>query len=83
MKKKSIKKKFQSVEEMDRFLEDQDLSQTFATKGRVVSAPLKKINLDLPLEVVDQIDKIADQIGISRQPLLKIWIHEKIKEVSQ
>ena len=64
---------------MDRSLEEGDLSEDF-DKGGVVKKPeMKKINLDLPSELVEQIDQIAEKIGVARQPLLKIWIHERLK----
>lgn len=65
---------------MDKYLETHDLSENFSAYGKVVRPKIKKINLDLPYSVIKQIDKIARQIGISRQPLLKFWIHEKLKE---
>jgi hypothetical protein len=80
MKRKASKKKFRSVKEMDSYLETHDLSEIFKGKGKVVHPLLKKINLDLPTPMIQQIDQIAGQIGIARQPLLKLWIHEKIRE---
>ena len=80
MKKKSTKKKFKSVKEMDNFLESKDLSSFFESDGKVVRPPIKKINLDLPLPVLKKIDQIANEIGISRQPLIKMWLYERIKE---
>ena len=79
MKKQSTSKKFKTTEEMDKALEESDLSQAFAKKGVVKRPGIQKINLDLPSELVKQIDQIAEKIGVSRQPLLKIWIHERLK----
>jgi hypothetical protein len=64
---------------MDAYLEKSDLGHLFKEKGTFKKPPLKKINLDLPGEVVEKIDQIALKIGVSRQPLLKMWIHEKLK----
>ena len=79
MKKKSFSKKFKTEKEMDQFLEEEDLSEAFAKRGVVKKPEMKKINLDLPADLVERIDQIAQKIGIARQPLLKIWIHEKLK----
>lgn len=65
---------------MDDFLESQDLGEIFSSRGKVAESKTKKINLDLPEAILEKIDQIAAQIGIARQPLLKMWIHEKIKE---
>lgn len=64
---------------MDKALETGDLPQDFEERGVVREARFRKINLDLPESVVQQIDRIAIKIGVSRQPLLKIWIHERLK----
>ncbi len=38
----------------------------------------KRVNIDFPQKVVEDLDQIAGRIGISRQSLVKMWIHEKI-----
>jgi hypothetical protein len=65
---------------MDDYLENTDLGPAFAKNGHVVISPTQKINIDLPASMLEKIDLIAEKIGISRQPLLKMWIHEKLKE---
>ncbi len=80
MKKESSGKKYKTAADMDKNLESADLSQEFGEKGVVREPRMQKINLDLPESIVEQIDRIADKIGVSRQPLLKIWIHERLKE---
>ncbi|MBF0103804.1 MAG: hypothetical protein HQM16_00630 [Deltaproteobacteria bacterium] len=79
MKKKSTTKRFKSIHKMDSFLESRDLSSLFK-QGEVVRPLVKKINLDIPLPVLKKIDQIASDIGIARQPLIKIWLYEKIRE---
>ena len=79
MKKKSFSRTFKTEAEMDRALETIDLSDDFRKRGIMKKPLFKKINLDLPEEIVQQIDQIATRVGVSRQPLLKIWIHERLK----
>ena len=79
MKKKSFSKKFKSSDAMDASLEKTDLSEAFEKKGVVKKPQMRKINLDLPANLVEQIDLIAEKIGVARQPLIKIWIHERLK----
>ncbi len=79
MKKGSSLKKFKTETEMDKALETGDLSRNFKERGVIREARFQKINLDLPESVVQQIDRIAVKIGVSRQPLLKIWIHERLR----
>jgi predicted DNA binding CopG/RHH family protein len=80
MKKKSTKKTFETTGEMDDYLETHDLSEHFSVNGKLVRPKIKKINLDLPEPTINEIDRIAVQIGVSRQPLLKLWIHERLKQ---
>lgn len=82
MKRMSSLKKFKNESEMDRVLENADLSEDFRERGVVKKPHIKKINLDLPEGVVHQIDRVAKKVGVSRQPLLKIWIHERLKAES-
>ncbi|MDO8494348.1 MAG: CopG family antitoxin [Deltaproteobacteria bacterium] len=83
MKKKSFAKTFKTTEEMDRYLEEEDLSELIKEHGVVVKPKIQKINLDLPEYLIRKIDSVAKRIGVSRQPLLKIWIHERLKSESQ
>lgn len=82
MKKTSSSRKFANAREMDRALEATDLSGEFRLRGVVKKPTLRKINLDLPSPVIDQIDRIAEKVGVARQPLLKMWIHERLKTES-
>lgn len=59
---------------------NKDLSEVFSKKGIKKNPLIKKINLDLPESVIERIDVVADKIGVSRQPLLKIWIFERLQE---
>ena len=79
MKKKSSSRKYKTAAEMDRALESADLTMDLRERGIVRKPRIKKINLDLPEPVIRQIDIIAEKVGVSRQPLLKIWIHERLK----
>ena len=83
MKKETFAKTFKTTEEMDRYLEEEDLGELFEKHGVFKKAKTKKINLDLPEYLVRQIDIIAGRLGVSRQPLLKIWIYERLKSESQ
>lgn len=80
MKKKSTGKAFKTAREMDHYLETHDLGEFFVARGKVIKSKTKKINLDLPDPVVHQVDEVAAKIGIARQPLLKMWIHERLKK---
>ncbi|BCD62872.1 MULTISPECIES: type II toxin-antitoxin system BrnA family antitoxin [Nitratiruptor] len=48
--------------------------------GEVKKQPTKKINIDLPQNILNLIDEEASKIGVARQALLKVWIVERLKE---
>ena len=79
-KKRSSKGKFQTTKEMDDFLESNDLSEDFEDKGEVQKPRIRKVNLDLPEWLIEALDQEASRLGISRQPLMKIWLAQKLEE---
>jgi len=72
MKAKEFDKKFVSGEDITG---DLDFS-----KARRVNQKAKRVNIDFPLWVVEQLDKQSKRLGITRQALVKVWIAEKLKE---
>jgi len=40
----------------------------------------QRVNVDFPLWVVKALDEASDQIGITRQALIKTWIHERLRQ---
>ena len=79
-KKSSGKKLFNSEKEMDAFLEKEDLGELFKKFGHVKAPKIKKVNIDLPQWLIDQLDFEATRAGISRQPLIKLWLIQKLDE---
>jgi metal-responsive CopG/Arc/MetJ family transcriptional regulator len=39
-----------------------------------------RITLDIGESLVKDIDKIRKKIGVDRGALIKVWLHEKVKE---
>ncbi len=79
-RKKSITKKFESSKKMDSYLESQDLGDLFASVGEAKAPKIRKVNLDLPEWLLAQLDFEATRAGISRQPLIKLWLIQKLEE---
>lgn len=40
----------------------------------------KRVNLDLPIWMIQQLDRQADLIGVTRQSIIKVWLSKRIKE---
>ncbi|MBM9512735.1 type II toxin-antitoxin system BrnA family antitoxin [Desulfogranum marinum] len=72
MKAKKFDEKFESGEDLTN---DLDFS-----KARRVNQEPKRVNIDFPTWVVEDLDKHSKRLGISRQALVKVWIAEKLKE---
>lgn len=72
MKAKDFDKKFELGEDLT---DNLDLSGS-----RRVNQEPKRVNIDFPVWVVEQLDKQSKRLGISRQALVKVWVAEKLKE---
>jgi hypothetical protein len=88
-KKKPISKKskasaevrtYKSTSEMDQDLESSDLGEVFTARGMVKEPKIRKVNLDLPEWLLTELDKEARRAGVARQPLIKIWLVQKLEE---
>ena len=75
MKAKDLDKKFDSGEDITEFL---DLS-----KARRSGQEQKRVNVDFPVWMVHSLDREAKRLGVPRQSIIKIWIAERLKEVSK
>ena len=79
-RKSSTSLQFTSADEMDDYLENTDLAEVFKKFGNVKVPEVKKINLDLPKWLIGQLDLEAARAGVSRQPLIKLWLIQKLDE---
>jgi predicted DNA binding CopG/RHH family protein len=79
-KVKGAMKTFKSTKSMDQHLDRSDLGELFVTSGVVKEPKIRKVNLDLPEWLLNELDKEAARAGVSRQPLIKIWLIQKLEE---
>ncbi len=79
-KKRTTTKRFKNAREMDDFLESQDLGDIFKKSGRLEKPKIRRVNLDLPEWLINQLDLEAARAGVSRQPLIKLWLIQKLDE---
>ena len=42
----------------------------------------KRVNVDFPIWVIDSLDKEAGRLGVSRQPIIKLWLVEKLEQIA-
>ncbi|MCK5508064.1 MAG: CopG family transcriptional regulator [Deltaproteobacteria bacterium] len=72
-----------STEEFDRRFDDgEDIHELIdISKAKIVRHGRKvRITLDMAEELVREIDDIRDAIGVDRGALIKVWLHERVKQ---
>jgi len=80
MRKKKVAK---SAEEFDkRFNEGEDIHDLIdMSKATIVRYGKKvRITLDIAEGLLQEIDRIRNEIGVDRAALIKIWLHERVQK---
>ncbi|OGT31859.1 MAG: CopG family transcriptional regulator [Gammaproteobacteria bacterium RBG_16_51_14] len=72
MKAEEFDKKFDEGEDISRYL---DIS-----RARRPVQDQKRVNVDFPLWMIQQLDKEAKRLGVPRQSVIKIWVAERLKQ---
>ena len=62
-------------ENQESILENFDLS-----KAERVNLQQKKININLPLWMIQGLDREASRLGVARQAVIKLWLANKLEE---
>lgn len=68
---KKTSRKPRTAEEFDAYFEDHDIADLLDTRT-------KRINIDFPASVLSRVDLKANQLGLTRQALIKYWIAERL-----
>ena len=72
---------FDSGGDIDEFLDHDSVRVSDPTPEETFVVTLtKKVNLDLPVDMIRQIDVQARRCGQPRQSLLRTWIWERLRE---
>lgn len=74
MKAKELEERFDTGEDITRFLE--------LDRARRPAQEPKRVNVDFPIWMVHSLDREAGRLGVTRQSVIKFWIAEKLKLVS-
>ena len=72
MKASDFDKKFD--EGVEDIIDDLDLSSR-----RRPNREVRRVNVDLPLWMVDSLDREARRVGVPRQSIIKVWIAERLE----
>ena len=49
------------------------------TKARRVKQEPKRVNVDFPIWMVEELDKEASRLGVTRQSIIKVWLAERLE----
>jgi hypothetical protein len=78
-----VRKKTTTAADIDAAFDRGDDMSTYFDfeRGRMMpSVHVKKVNVDMPQNVVDALDEQAKHMGVTRQSLIKIWLWERLRE---
>ncbi len=80
MKKKKLAKNTKEFDQ--RFDKGEDIHDLIDMSKATITRPGKKvrITLDIAASLVNEIDEIRQAIGVDRGALIKIWLHERVKQ---
>ena len=65
-------KKFEDGEDISEYL---DMSKT-----RRPLQGQKRVNVDFPIWMIQQLDKEAKRLGVPRQSIIKVWVAERLQK---
>ena len=74
MKAKDIDKKFDEGGDITAHLD--------VTKARRPEQEQKRVNVDFPLWMIQQLDKESRRLGVPRQAIIKVWVAERLEKVA-
>jgi len=76
-----VKKAKLMAAEFDAAFERGEEFEALDLENATVHAPMQRINIDIPKQILHQIDNEANRIGVPRTSILKLWIVEKLSEL--
>jgi len=75
MKATEFDAKFDQGEDITEFL---DLSQ-----AKRPSHEQKRVNVDFPIWMIEALDHEAKRLGVTRQSIIKVWLAERLAQLSR
>ena len=66
------------------FDEDIDITQSLdLSKAKRVLQEQKRVNVDFPTWMIESLDKEAGKLGVTRQSIIKVWLAERLEQVTR
>jgi hypothetical protein len=74
MKAKTFDKKFEKGEDI--------LSHLDLSNAKRVSQEQKRVNVDIPIWMLNSLDQEASRLGVTRQSIIKVWLAERLENLT-
>ena len=74
MKAKTFDKKFDEGEDI--------LSHLDLSKAKRASQEQKRVNVDIPIWMLNSLDQEASRLGVTRQSVIKVWLAERLENLT-
>jgi macrodomain Ter protein organizer (MatP/YcbG family) len=72
MKAKQFDKKFDSGEDITKYLD--------VSKAHRPEQEQRRVNVDFPIWMIHSLDKEAKRLGVPRQSVIKVWVAERLEK---
>ena len=72
-----------TIEDFDEAFENGEEISEFVdySKGRRPNLEQKRVNLDLPIWMIERLDKEARRLGVARQAVMKMFLAQHLEKV--
>jgi biotin operon repressor len=72
MKAKQLERKFDSGEDITKYLD--------VSKAHRPEQEQRRVNVDFPIWMIHSLDKEAKRLGVPRQSIIKVWVAERLEK---
>ena len=72
MKAKQLDRKFESGEDITKYLD--------VSKAHRPEQEQRRVNVDFPVWMIHSLDKEAKRLVVPRQSIIKVWVAERLEE---
>ena len=76
---KNINKKLTADEIAEKADRGEDISQYFTNRGKI-KHPIQRVNVDFTVDMLAELDKVASELNISRQALIKTYLRQSLDQ---
>ena len=79
MSKTAKKKKLTADEIAEMAMSGEDISRYFTNKAEM-RPPVKRVNVDFTLDMLNELDAVAKELNISRQAVIKTYLRQALDQ---